>query len=128
MLLKNCFDISKITDNDFFIYCNFRIWWFAALALSFGLCCTSIINIWIGNNCNFIEMFYYHMKYVLSKPHKILIDWNENPVTVSDSGKSFQIDNVPNPTITICPGFKILKNKFDLPATLKNLSSLTDAE
>lgn len=86
---KHLFSV-EIQRNRFEIFdnLNIRLWWMGAFGLSVLLCGLSIQN--------------------------ILINWNENPVSMSFTEKPVPISTIPFPTVILCSETKTNSSKLNV--------------
>ncbi|XP_031627362.1 pickpocket protein 28-like [Contarinia nasturtii] len=54
------------------------------------------------------------------------VEWQENPVKLSITDKWSLIDNIPFPTLTICPAIKTQRKIIDLTSAIKSPLNLSD--
>lgn len=87
----------------FFIACciffiNCRVLWLLAISISLIVCINSIISVW-------------------SK-------WQNDPVLLTFDSKSMSIDQIPFPSIAICPSNRFAVNKFNFTAVYRSILKL----
>lgn len=82
--------LFKITISILFL-CIHRVFWVAFVILSIYFCSLSIQD--------------------------VLMEWNENPVTLSLTEKPSPVSAIPFPAVTICASNKLHKSKFKKSAS-----------
>lgn len=101
--IKLYLEKKKIVKKNckIFAFQKYRLWWIIAFGVSFWLCGSSILGLWIK--------------------------WHRNLVTLKIIENDVSITNIPFPTVTICPETKTTKDKIDLSSIIiENRSNISD--